>query len=317
MAQKPKPKYNSSQLELYAVCRIGLLSFKENLADFTNFKGYYTNTWANDFEQEIKNTEKLPNLQVRGEKSETARILMAVKGKESLAKWQTLKRYIADAYPDNLQKPKLQAAGSDDYDRAAEENWDVLKGLMETAETFITANTSDLSANNVMPAAFPAQFSTLKTDFNTIYDQFTDAEQDAEEQTSQKVNANNAIHDKLMGMFLDGQEIYRKDRAKEERFIFDQVLEVVKGAKGATRTFNIPPLSSITIERVVAHSNFSNIGTIPLIFCPGTDPCLPETGTTVDPDISAVIPTNHRTITVTNTNETEQGACTVKITRES
>jgi hypothetical protein len=93
---KPTRNYSSTQVELYAVCNIGLESFRENMADFSNLKGYYNNAWANQFEDEIEAARKLPSLQQRGELSETANIQLKEKGDQCLIAWQRLKRHIAD-----------------------------------------------------------------------------------------------------------------------------------------------------------------------------------------------------------------------------
>ena len=53
MPDRPEPDYNCKQLELYAVCRLGLASYRENLADFTAFKGKYDAALGNDFETAI------------------------------------------------------------------------------------------------------------------------------------------------------------------------------------------------------------------------------------------------------------------------
>ena len=52
MPERPSSDYHSTQLELYAVCRIGLGSYRENIADFTNFKAKYDAAFGNDFEAE-------------------------------------------------------------------------------------------------------------------------------------------------------------------------------------------------------------------------------------------------------------------------
>ena len=230
---KPIRNYNCTQTELYAVCNIGLTSYRENIVGFSNFKGYYDDKWGNDFKKEIEAAKKLKGQQQRGEPSETANIQLQEKGDECLVAWQRLKRHIADVQGwENLQKPKLEAAGQGYYNKAANGNWEDLQELMDDGESFITDNLADLTANQNMPPAFQGQFTTLKDEFDTIYSTFTDAEQDSEEGTKEKIDANNGIYDKLMGMFKDGQEIYRKDRPKQERFIFDLVLDIVRGKIG-------------------------------------------------------------------------------------
>ncbi len=313
--EKPTRNYNCTQTELYAVCLTGLKSFRENLADFSNFKGYYSNAWANDFEQEIKDAKKLKGQQQRTEPSESGRIKLVEKSDECLVAWQRLKRHIADVQGwEKLQKPKLEAAGQLYYETAANENWEDLQELMDDGESFITDNLADLTANQNMPPAFHGQFSTLKTEFDTLYNTFTDVTQDAEEETSEKINANNALNGKLMGMFKDGQEIYRKDRAKQERFIFDMVLEIVRGAKGKTKSFTVEPSSKLTVARVVANSAIENTGQVTLWVNKGEVETQTPSAVQLDPESTIDVPDNSKTITIFNNDTTSAGTCNVRVT---
>lgn len=313
-SEKPVRNYNCTQAELYAVCKIGLESYRENTTDFSNFKGYYNNAWGNTFESEIEAAEQLPSLQQRGERSEISNVELAEKGDECLVAWQRLKRHTADAFPENQQKPKLESAGQLLYEKAANQNWDVLKQLMQQGETFIADNLADLTAGNNMPAIFQAQFTTLKDEYNAIYDEFTDARQDSEEQTTEKINANNGIYNKLIAMFKDGQEIYRTDRAKQERFIFEQVLGIVRGSKGKEKTHTVAPSSRTVIEKVVANSSMQNLGGVTLWVASGDVPTQPPGAIQLDSGTEATRPEGSSTITVFNNDAVTAGSIQVRIT---
>ena len=219
MAERPKADYKCKQVELYAVLRIGLVSYREHIPEFANFKGKYNPAWGNTFETEINAAATLPSFQQRDEKSETARIILGEKAAQCSNKWQDLKRYIADVDDwANLQKPKLEAAGSTLYKEASRQNWEVMKGLLQTAQTFINNNTPELKANGNMPNPFPNQFDTLKQDYEALYDDFIDKTQDQEDETDEKIIENNRLYKKLIQMFLDGQAIYRYNAALRERF---------------------------------------------------------------------------------------------------
>ncbi|MFQ5334562.1 MAG: hypothetical protein ACE5DN_00650, partial [Flavobacteriales bacterium] len=266
MAARPEPDYNCTQLELYAVCRIGLSSYREQLADFTNFKGFYDAAWGNDFEAAIEAAAALPDFQARDEPSETANTFLGKKGKQCTNKWQDLKRYITTTTGwEEVQKPKLEAAGSTLYQKASHENWEVLKGLMITASNFIDNNEAALEADQNMPNAFKGQFNTLKDEYIALYDEFTDAEQDSKGGTDEKINANNAINKTCNIMFGDGQAIYRDNPALKDRFIFDTVLKLVRGSKGKTKTIDIAPSSREFVERVVKNSEIKNTGQVQLL----------------------------------------------------
>ena len=265
MPERPSALYDCTQLELYAVCRIGLGSYREQIVAFSNFKAFYDDQWGNDFEDAIEAAAVLPDFQARDERSETAAIVLGEKGTECLNKWQDLKRYITSTTGwENFQKPKLEAAGSTLYEKASNDNWEVLKGLMITAYSFINNNEVELKADQNMPNAFKGQFETLRDDYCTQYDDFIDAEQDSKGGTDEKVESNNAINETLSDMFGDGQAIYRNDQTMKDRFTFDTVLELVRGSKQTTKTIDIAPDTREFFDRVVKNSDIVNTGAVDL-----------------------------------------------------
>ena len=242
MAERPTSDYNCTQLELYAVLRIALSSYREQIVDFNKFKEYYDDQWGNDFEAAIDAAAELPDFQARDEASETALINLEKKGTECANKWQDLKRYITSTTGwKDLQKPKQEAAGSTVYRKASTGNWEVMKGLTITASNFINNNLAALKKDKNMPNTFQGQFDTLKEEFKVLYDIFTDKIQDQEQETDEKVEDNNAINDTGSGMLGDGQAIYRNNASMADRFTFDQILKIVRGSHGVTKTIDIAP----------------------------------------------------------------------------
>lgn len=315
MPERAQPEYNCKQLELYAVCRLGLASYRENLAAFTAFKAKYDAALGNDFETAINDAAALPDFQARDEKSESAQILLEKKAKECLAKWQDLKRYIADVQGwEDLQKPKQEAAGSTLYEKAANNNWEVLKGLMETASNFIANNEADLEANGNQPNPFKNQFNTLKQDYCDQYDVFTDATQDQGAETDEKIDENNAIFATLMSIFLDGQAIFRENAPLYDRFVFTSVLKIVRGSQGKTITIDIPPQSFKQQGSVVKNSTIANTGGATLWVASGFVETQPASAVRLDSGTLIDVPENNNQITIFNNDEESLGQCTVRIT---
>lgn len=248
--------YNCTQAELYVACELAWKNCKNHLADFTNYKPFYTETYCNARLQEIKDAEKMPDEQTRDEVSESLRIILSEKARICLNKWQDLKRYIADAFPDDLQKPKLEAAGSEFYRKASQENWEVLKTMLVTANEFIADNTAALSANNNMPAAFPAAFDSSKTEFENTYSAFLLAEEEVPVDASGKIKANNAIYDKTIAMCLDGQRIFISKEEIQKKFIWEELIALVTspgpaGLKGTVKnTADNQPLADAELTLV-------------------------------------------------------------------
>jgi len=224
-----RPSYNCTQQELYTICRLGWQSCKQHLTEFANFKARYDDNFIKERLDEVEKTSSLKDDQARGELSETLRIKLSQAATEALANWQKLKRYIADAYAPEFQKPKTEAAGIAYYDKASNSNWDNCQGLLKSGSIFIDENMTDLTANKNMPDNFKDVFNAAKEKFNDLHQNFLDSEESTTIQTDSKISANNDIHSKLMAMFLDGQEIFKNSEAIQRQFIFEQTLYLASG----------------------------------------------------------------------------------------
>jgi hypothetical protein len=225
-----RPTYNCAQQELYTVCRVAYRSCSTQLADFSAFKGKYNAAYVTARLAEVEAAAKLPDDQARGEKSEVQRIQLLEKAATCTNLFQRLKRYIADAFPANLQKARTDSAGQQHYEKAANQNWDSVNALNTSASNFITDHLTELTANQNMPATFQATFATAKTAFETLHTQFLSEEGGNPTETQTKITANNDIHTKLMSMLLDGQEIFRNNEALQKQFIFSELLYLASGA---------------------------------------------------------------------------------------
>ena len=225
-----QPLYECTQQELYTIARLGWNSCNQHIIEFGTLKAKYDPAYITARLNEITAASLLPDAQARGSQSESYRVQLIEKNREALYFWINLKRYIADAYPKNLQKAKLEEAGQNSYEEAANYDWDATQGLLSSGSIFITNNQTELEADDNMPITFPAQFNTFKTEFLTLHQDFLDSRLTSESGTQTKILANNAIHDKLMRMLLDGQFIFREDEAEKKRFIFANLLIKVRGA---------------------------------------------------------------------------------------
>ena len=229
----PKPSYHCTQQELYTIARLAWSSCKQHLNEFADFKARYTTAYIDDRLQEIEKAAYLPDDQARNEKYETLRIQLAEAGAECLKLFQYLKRYIADAYPEVLHKTKTDAAGQAYYEKAMNNNWDSMQGLVRAASSFIAANHADLSANQNMAATFPTRFDDARKRFELLHNDFLQAEENAQIATQNKIMANNDLHTKLMTMLLDGQELFKNTEAIKKQFIFSELLYKASGVGSA------------------------------------------------------------------------------------
>lgn len=204
MANEIKAKYNCTQTELYAICRLGWKMVKNKQADVVLIYPDYTVPYIDGKINDIKTAEELPDFQSRDLVPESSHIILKQVADPAIQKWKLLERYITRAFQSNkdLIKPNLEAAGKDYYEAATRDNpnWEDLQQMMLSGNTYITNNLAILTS---MPPAFPAEYATAKGDFDTKYDEFTIAEAEGPEKTSEKIEANNAIFDALMLMLGD------------------------------------------------------------------------------------------------------------------
>ncbi len=225
-----KQNYNCTEQELYTICETAWISANQHIVRFAAFKPKYDPVFITTKQAAILAARNLPDEQQRNAAYESVGINLKKQGRRCCDKWQMLKRYIADAFRPDEQKPMLEAAGYNYYDKASNNNWDSVKGLMTSGSTFITAAFAQLTADNNMPPAFQAEFDTEKAAFESIHHQFIQAEEESRVGQDTKMNANNAIFADLMSMLLDGQEIFKNEEPLYKQFVFAEVLYLASGA---------------------------------------------------------------------------------------
>lgn len=297
MSTRPIAKFNCKQTELITVCRIGLASYRESQPVLEAFKGKYTVAWGDDFEAEIAGVRGMRDYQARNARAEVLKIRLDAKNKEVCEKWQGLKLYIADVPAwANEQKPRLEAAGWNYYEKALKGNWDSTMAMISSANLFMSTNSAVLVTPDNMPAAFVTQFATLGTEFNDLFDEFEDANQDSDVETDARLNKMNTLHERLMGMFADGFHVHRNNPALQERFIFSSVLELVRGASTPIKTFKIDPNSAKVIKRIVANSKITNSGAVVVVVSTGVVTTPAPDAVTLNPEDEMTAPGSEVTV---------------------
>lgn len=319
MGKKIKKNYPCTQAELYAVGAIAWESCREHLfpaggetKSFSAFKAIYTDAYVNGKIQAIIGAEDLPDEDTRSDEHETQKILLGQKALECTTKWKGLKRYIEAAFTEEFWQTKLEAAGANFYEKAAHDNWEMVEALMNDGSNFIAANIQTLLANNNMPNVFQAEFDSLKTQFDVIYLLFKDKQQDAEEKAQAKIVANNAVYDDLTVMLKDGQFIFNANPALRERFVFAQVLHLVRGSANIFRTFILAIGETRVVPRVVANSKLTNTGDVILVYCFDKAVCSADMDHLLNPTDEALMG-DHDEVTVTNASG-DVGKFKVRIT---
>lgn len=225
--------YGCTEQELYTVCETGWNSCLEHLPSFTLFSPAYDSDFVAARLAEVQAARALPDEAQRNAIFELARIQLSKDGTICCDNWQLLKRYISRAFPTDQHSVLFKEAGANYYEKAANENWDSVKGLNTSGTNFLTKYAVQLAADNNMPAAFPTTFNTAASTFGTQHQVFLQAEESSKVGTGLKNAANADIHSKVMVMFLDGQGIFKNNPDVRDQFIYESVLALVSGAGSA------------------------------------------------------------------------------------
>ena len=241
--------YNCTQQELYSICRLAWTSCNDHLSDFSGFKARYTPQFVQDRLQEISNAANLPTYQARSSATELLRINLVEFTPECLKLFNSLKRYIIDAYPLSAHKANIDAAGQEFYEKAAAFSWENTQGLLQSAITFVQNNMAQLMLDDNMPPSFLSALETAQSNFQTLYQNFLLLTEDAQEATQTKIIANNSIYAALTKMLGDGQVVFSGNEAKLKQFVFARLFELVSGGSTAGLKGNVT--DSITGRAIV------------------------------------------------------------------
>ena len=224
-----------SQATLYTVARNIWKAAKSNIADFSGAKGYYDVAYCDARILDIKAAEDLPDNQARGADSEVFGLELVGKAATCREEWQWLKGYIEDGFPKLGVKARLEEAGENYYAKSGLNDWQSVTQLMKQGRLFLANpdRSAVLTANNLMPAAFPGRFLAAETAFLAKHEASMSAGQTAKVGTGAKAEANDAIHEKLMVVCKDGKKLYRRDPIKAKQFTFKYQVGLVDGFGGA------------------------------------------------------------------------------------
>jgi len=287
-SNRPLPVYDCKQNELYSAALIGWKSFTNQQTAFEAFNTIYTVAFGTTAKAAVESAKQLPDEFQRSEAHKNLRLQLENKRDDILIKWQQLESFINHAFSGDEYKNKVLSAGQSYYGPAANADWESVSSLLVDAISFITDNSADLTTGG-MPLTFAGELGILNTDFNALYEAFTDAEQDEPEETDDKVTANNAVYRDLMKMFDDGQKIFRNDASVKARFTFSTVLQLIGGGTASdwagyeVEDYFIGPGESVIVGTIPTDVNTEVyarvvLGSSTIIICtvdlPSAGPCL-------------------------------------------
>lgn len=201
-------------------------------ASFAAYNTIYTSAYGDAMKAAVISAKLMPDRFQRRDMHKSLRNKLKSAAEGVLISWQQLDSFISKGFAEVNYESKKLAAGYAYYAAAANDDWESVDSLLGDATTFISSYTAELTSGGML-GSYASDFGLLKTNFETLYEAFTDAELHAPEQTDAKITASNMVHKNLMSMFGDGQKIFRNNASVKARFTFTHLLHLVGGGRGS------------------------------------------------------------------------------------
>jgi len=266
-----KPNYNCSQDELYAGEAICINSYEAEQAQFANEKPKYTMPYVATLRAELQAARDLPDMTQRDSANKGRRIVLIRKIKapeesmepaEGEKNFGRVRSYINTAYAGDkvLREARLAEAGFNEYDKVMSMNWEKVESFLNKTKLFVNEYETELLADDNMPPTFKAAYDTFVTGLMTDITTFLDEQENVEQMTQTKIMANNALHKKMNELRADGQNIFKKNIAKRDQFVWIKILEEVTppgaaGLRGTVKDFvSLLPIVGAVIEMQMQES---------------------------------------------------------------
>ncbi len=251
-----KTVFNTSFDALYEGCDQLAINVLEELAAMSAFKAKYTAPNIAAFQAQIEAARVMPDDEQRTAAHELMRIdLVSYVDTNVKTHMGDLRLYIRDAYENpETRDVQLATAGFNDLDRALKYNWEVLRTMLQKANTFVTNNTAALLANDNMPVGFPALLTTDKGKIDTHVPEFLNARENAAQGTQEKVIASNEIYAIAISICEDGQHVFANNPAKQKQFVWEAIQEIVTPPGKAGLKFDVKdsdtsePIKSVVVK---------------------------------------------------------------------
>ncbi|MEP7171590.1 MAG: hypothetical protein ABI855_19620, partial [Bacteroidota bacterium] len=245
------PNYSMAMWLLYATSRLLISNCRRKILNFQEFSIAYTEAMLDSLLNEVDSAEALPSEEMRAQ--EHSQLLEELKPLFRICqrKFMYLKKYISLAYPKEYWLINWESAGWLMYD--TEMNWNEAQNMYAKALLYIDAHLAELTANENMPATFKADMTLAVKNYSDKLKEFNDAKAISAEGTDLKIEANNAIYDKIILKVCEvGQTIFADDETKRGEFSFEKMSEILRplgpaGLKGVV-TKDGQPQAGLIVE---------------------------------------------------------------------
>ncbi len=229
MALIIKAKYRCTQQELYAIGKLAIDNLEADLADFFAKNGMYVAAYVTMLRNLRQAAIDLPDEEQRNGVHQVLKGLLPALVEPIKDNFNDLKSGIRKAWPTENPTPRYEQAGLVNYTNIGTDNWEHVEGLCEKMDEFVTTNAAALitPGAGMMPAGFAAKVTSDWGAFTPVYDNFMSSRETGTA-TAAKLTADNAFYDAMMLFMKDGVEsVYRKDAAKQDRYTFSVLKNMV------------------------------------------------------------------------------------------
>jgi len=224
--EQVRAKYDCTQHELYSIANTVYNSLDAHLAEYAAYKSKYTAAFVSAAKQRVSDAKGKPDADNMTSKHKTLEIDLQTLAKNCCRNFPLLKGHIEDAFDKAQHSTQFTAAGGKQYETASHFDWEDVAGLNSSMITYISENSTALTTDGYMPAAFATKVSDDSALFLTAYEDFLAARQTGET-TTDRLKGNNAIYDELIGVCTDGQRLFADEPEKKKLFIFEVVKSLV------------------------------------------------------------------------------------------
>lgn len=229
------PTYPMAQGDLYLLLPLVWGLYTDHQPAFGKYKkARYTPTLGAEELAKLDTAMKLPNDQAREGVPEATRIELQQQLAEWLDAWNLLDGYVEDAFrPAGTYKAQREAAGGKLYEKAAEEDWGAAQEMINTALAYVAANAQVLKEAGGMDDDFANTLNAEGEDVRRVLRRMLRERKKAEEGTSAKITANEALYSAFQQMSADAQRLFRRDLNLKAQFQQETLLAQVRGTRQA------------------------------------------------------------------------------------
>lgn len=233
-------KYKCGQDAFYILARAGWRLCRKNLPAFAAHKAKYTDEYIDEKLAAIDEVDNLPDYNGRYINYDLTKIALTKCKADFLYYYEILLSYIKDAYKADELDTMYRGAGENILKDAKKGGWTKTTSLMSAAVPFVVEHAAELEVSvkkptvkDNMPADFPQKLKDIQALYKKLHDDLQNADETGQEQTTEKVELNNALYLDLTDMLDDAASFFKDNAALLDDFNYNNLKKKAQGTKQA------------------------------------------------------------------------------------